>query len=270
MGWFKKQKAGHPTEEYLPEDDASVIEAEEAEEAENNAAPVVEGRVFDRLVQFDPRSRNFSIRTAIGTKAFRGYTWRCDTYNDQGREGACVGFSWSHELSARPVKVPTDDNLALKIYRRARQLDAWEGEDYDGTSIIAGAKATQELGYIEEYRWAFGLEDVILAIGYAGPVVFGLNWYEGMFQPDEDGFLRVSGRLAGGHAIMGKAVKLFWYDKKGPRDLSNLDLDKSYIVLHNSWGPEWGVDGTAKISLSDLRRLLAEDGEACIPLKRKK
>lgn len=58
-----------------------------------------------RLVQFDKRSRKYAIRAAIGAKRPRSFTWSCDKWLDQGVEGACVGFSMTHELAARPAPV---------------------------------------------------------------------------------------------------------------------------------------------------------------------
>jgi hypothetical protein len=60
---------------------------------------------------------------------------------DQGKEGACVGFAWSHELAAYPVRVEVDDEFARsKIYAEAQKIDEWPGEAYHGTSVLAGAK----------------------------------------------------------------------------------------------------------------------------------
>lgn len=214
---------------------------------------VTKDRRLDRVVQFDEKSRSFPIRQLVATKAPRSYTWRVDTWLDQGQEGACVGFSWSHELAGRPkvVKNITNDS-ARKVYNRARQLDEWPGESYDGTSVLAGAKAIQETGYVKEYRWAFGLNDLILAVGYQGPAVLGVNWYEGMFDTDQKGFIHVTGDIAGGHAIICHGV----------------NVKEKYFKLHNSWGKDWGVNGECKISFDDMNRLLREYGEACIPVVR--
>jgi len=70
-------------------------------------------RTFDRLPEFDERSRNFPIGLHLlvhyGAEAAalvpRSYTWSAGEVLDQGREGACVGFGWSGELLARPSVV---------------------------------------------------------------------------------------------------------------------------------------------------------------------
>jgi hypothetical protein len=140
----------------------------------------------------------------------------------------------------------------IEIYRRARQLDQWPGENYSGTSVLAGAKAMVEKGWLREYRWAFGLQDVLVTISQYGPVVFGLNWYEGMREPDDKGFVHVQGGSVGGHAVLGLGVS----------------MRRGAVRLHNSWGRSWGQDGRAWISFGDLERLLYEQGEVCVPVVR--
>jgi hypothetical protein len=102
---------------------------------------------------------------------------------DQGQEGACVGFGWAHEAAARPVVRPATEADAEAIYRRAQQLDGFP-DDQDGSSVLAGAKATRERGWLGTYRWAFSLNDVLATVGWLGPVVIGVNWYTGMMQAD--------------------------------------------------------------------------------------
>lgn len=208
---------------------------------------------LDRLVEFDERSRLFPIRTLVAERPRRSYTWSVPVFLDQGREGACVGFAWAHDAAARPKVVPLVDDLdAFDIYNRARVLDQWPGEGYDGTSVIAGAKAMVERGWVKTYRWAFGENDLALAVGYKGPAVLGVNWYTGMFRPDVDGFLKPTGQIEGGHAILciGYSIKTHRY------------------LVHNSWGQDWGLGGRAYIHREDMARLLAESGEACIPVVR--
>lgn len=208
---------------------------------------------LDRVIYFDPASRDYPVRKLIGDKPLRGYTWGLSERFDQKSEGACVGFAWAHELAARPKLIPgMNNNVARTIYKEAQKIDEWHGEDYSGTSVLAGAKTVQKSGSIGSYRWCFSLEDAILAVGYAGPIILGLNWYEGMFDTDASGFIHPTGRWVGGHAIVARGVS----------------VKRKYFLLSNSWGQGWGVGGDCKISFDDLDRLLKEQGEACAPLLR--
>jgi hypothetical protein len=76
---------------------------------------------LDRLPQFDERSRGYPIRALVTEQApLRSRGWACPTWLDQGQEGACVGFSWSHELCAYPVPVGSiDDEFARRLQRGA-------------------------------------------------------------------------------------------------------------------------------------------------------
>jgi hypothetical protein len=210
-------------------------------------------RTFDRLVSFDDRSRNYPIRRTMTPKKRRSYTWKCDIYLDQGSEGACTGFAVSHEAAARPAIVKNiTERIAKEVYYRARQLDEWPGENYSGSSVLGAMKAALEKGWYKEYRWAFGEDDLALAIGYYGPAVLGINWYDGMTSPNENGLIKVSGEICGGHAILcnGYSIKTGLYR------------------LHNSWSLDWGINGDGFISKEDMKRLLEEQGEACIPVVR--
>jgi hypothetical protein len=210
---------------------------------------------FGRRVEFDERSRGYPARAALrAAEAPATRVWDCQTYLDQGDDGACVGFGWAHEVNADPaVPSPPLGYLdAMGIYFAAQLVDEWPGEDYEGTSVLAGAKVVQRRGYMAEYRWAFGLGDALLAISQLGPVVLGVNWYESMMDVNDAGWLRVYGGVAGGHALLARGV----------------DVAERSVLLHNSWGESWGVGGTAKLSWDDLDRLLHESGEACVPLAR--
>jgi len=214
-------------------------------------------RVFDRRVSFDERSRNFPIRAALApTAKHRSYTWAPGPTLDQGQQGACVGFAWAHELAARPAVIDrvTAEFARTKIYLEAQKIDQWPGEDYEGTSVIAAAKIIQQLGAMNEYRWAFGLEDLRLAVGNHGPAVLGINWYEGM-EETTNGWIKVTGSNLGGHSVLCFGV----------------NHNEKYFKIQNSWGPAWGINGgLCRISFDDMDRLLHEDGEACIPTARKR
>ena len=220
-------------------------------------------RKLDRVVRFDEKSRSFPIRELLSDGRMSNKHWKCEAHLDQGTEGACVGFAWTHELNAKPFRIRVMTNTAKTMYYAAQQWDQWAGTEYDGTSVIAGAKTVHSLGHMPEYRWAFGIDDVLRTLSEHGPVVLGINWYEGMFNTNAEGFIAPTGNIAGGHAILAKAVKFreregFWWK----------DLPEPIITLHNSWGTDWGVNGDAYITASDLATLLNQQGEACVPVKR--
>jgi len=211
-------------------------------------------RTLDWKARFDERSRGYAISNSNAMrKPKRSYTWRCVPRLDQGQEGACVGFGWAHELAARPVEVPVTATTAQLLYSSAKQMDEWDGESYEGTSVLAGAKATKALGHITEYRWAFTLEEVLRALSWDGPIVIGVNWYEGMEEPDARGFIKPTGETVGGHCTL----------------LNGINILTNTVRLHNSWGPSWGKNGEAFLTFEDLGKLLDNDGEACLPIGRK-
>jgi len=217
---------------------------------------------LDRIEEFDERSRNYSIGDIRKTRKLRSYTWRCNEWFDQGREGACVGFSLGHELAARPAEVRGLDYeyLVKDIYWEAQKNDYWDGGSYPGaspqyagTSVIAGVKRVKQLGYIEEYRWAFNIDDVLYGVGHNGPAVIGVGWHRDMLTPDKDGFIKPTGGVVGGHAILITAV----------------NVKKGYVTLRNSWGRGWGKDGNCYVTFADLEYLLNRNGECCFLLRRK-
>ncbi len=218
-------------------------------------------RRLDRIQQFDERSRSFPIR-AVVPDALRSISWPCRPRLDQGKEGACVGFSWSHELAAYPVQAPNINNATAQyFYREAQKVDEWPGEAYSGTSVLAGAKVALWLDYIAEYRWAFSIDEAVRAISHAGPVVLGIPWKDTMYDPRPDGLLDCSGKVIGGHAILARGLRL----------RSRLaGVDEPVVRFRQSWGADWGVNrGDCFVRVSDLGDLLKDGGDCCVPLGRK-
>lgn len=232
---------------------------------------VTKDRRLDRVYQEDWRSLNFLMKAPRGTRrALRSYTWSCTSYNDQGQEGACVGFGWGHELCAIPNVNKVDEAASRRIYKMAQEVDEWPGNAYEGTSVLAGAKVLHKLGYMERYYWGITLEDWVWGVGYGkGPCVVGLNWYEGMFEPDSSGYIHATGEVMGGHCVLVRGVTLIFKSNSKPKNIANVDLDKSSFLIHNSWGPSWGKNGCARISLRDAEKLLNENGDVCFPVNRK-
>ena len=242
---------------------------------------------LDRLVEFDTESRRYGVMAVIEHLWPRSWSWRCYSHLDQGQEGACVEYAWVHEMLSSPVAVERRIGEAIvalhAIYWPAQRNDPWPGGSYpgaqpryEGTSVLAGAKRARALGYIDGYRWAFGIQQTIMAIAWEGPVVFGLVWREQMFTPDANGWIRAAGADVGGHSLLGKAVRLVWLkgtttaQKRSPQWYGHLDLDRSYVTLHQSWGEDHGLGGDVRISVRDLAELLTHDGEVCVPVGRRR
>jgi hypothetical protein len=228
---------------------------------------------LDRVRHVDLRSLDYPVAETLAAEGVvtpRSYTWKLAVQLDQGREGACVGFGWAHELAARPAEVEQITNAFARehIYWEAQKIDQFPGGAYpgavpfgEGTSVLAGARVVAHLGYIDEYRWALAPVELVLAVGYKGPAVIGVDWYEGMMRTDADGFIRPTGRVVGGHCVVVHGVKVV-HDGDG-----RVDPTRSYVRIQNSWGPDWGLNGRCRLSFIDLA-VLWPAGDFCIPLGR--
>jgi hypothetical protein len=216
-----------------------------------------------RLPAFDPKNMLYRMADAPEMEAAPAApgakSWRVPKSLDQGSTPRCVGYSLKHLLLAAPVMTklgPTQDD----IYFGAQLLDPFPGEDYDGTTVGAGVKFLNKLGYVGEYRWGTGVDEAVAWLATISPVAFGISWTHDMFYPNEHGLITPTGANAGGHAILG-----FRYD---PLDHA---WDKGYkhIWLLNSWSGEWGIDGKCCIRTTDLDALIHDSGE-CLTVREMK
>lgn len=225
----------------------------------------VQDQRLDRLIEFDEQSRSFPICAALDpAPRIISKRWSLPygaPVLDQGSEGACVGFGVTNDLRFYPVAVRglNASYAQEKIYWAAQQTDPWPGGSYpgaapryDGTSVLSGVKTAAALGHYGEYRWAFSEPEMALGVGHLGPAILGINWYEGMYRPNAEGYLKPTGDKVGGHCLL----------------VIGISAAYGYYVVYNSWGPAWGKNGTAKISRADMVRLLAENGECCLVTQR--
>jgi len=204
-------------------------------------------RKFARYYAEDNRDRRFRQKVPVDTVYRRSYRYWYDDYRwfDQGETPACVGYGWGHWLANDPIRQVINP---AGIYCFAQFLDEWQGEDYEGTSVRAGAKALQRLGFISKYSWAFTIDEVINTVLNEGPMVVGTAWYEGMSNPDRNHFIHPTGQLQGGHCYLINGV--------------NIVLER--LRIKNSWERDWGDRGRGWITFKEFAGLLADQGEACI------
>jgi hypothetical protein len=208
-----------------------------------------------RLVSPDARDRSYPMQLAIRNlkPAPRKQPYKLGPTLDQGHLPQCVGYSTRDKLASAPFMVPDGKGpTPQQIYDGAQTLDEWPGNDYDGTTVRGAFKFLQEEGYLKSYVWAQNVIDCEQFIrGGYGTIILGTNWYDGMFEPDKNGFVRPVGNVVGGHAY-----HLFW-----------MDPTHQEAWCKNSWGERWGMrlnshSGCFKLSYSALDKLLGEEGEA--------
>lgn len=235
---------------------------------------------FGRLKLFDSRSNDHMMRKMMrkAPKSFakRERYWRYRWQGDQGTSSMCTAFMFLHLFEHEPVNHPRSygkyKNFPIPVvnprtlYCEAQQIDPWEGgcgvsqlnDAYDGTSVLAMMKVAQARGFISSYAWEFNdIDTIVEALLTRGPVAVGTDWYVNMSlykgQPNaQEALVLPTGKLEGGHAYL----------------LDGINLTKAgkgkEIRLFNSWGPMWGWNGHAFMSLDTLDKLLNADGEAVI------
>ena len=224
-------------------------------------------RSLGRIEVIDERDKNFPVSAVLASVVEEGlpdfprrFWWADGWWGNQGPYPHCVAYSWMHFLEDGPVIQDTlQEGRRMPMYTPrdfydlCQVNDQWPGENYDGTSVRAGAGILKKLGIIKAYRWAQTIEEVIQTVKYIGPMVVGTRWNNSMSDPNSSGLMRISGSPAGGHAYI----------------LNGVDEDLGLIRMKNSWGRDWGKDGYGYLKFDDFASLLANGGEACIAFENK-
>lgn len=224
---------------------------------------VVEGKRLGRHVEHDPRSLAYQVQPD-GT--VRTIKWdRVIEVLDQGNVGSCTGNAATGHLGTQPedatlagliaAGLTLNEAEALKLYSAAEVIDGngpYPPSDF-GSSGLSVAKAAKNAGLISGYLHMTSLAAVQTAI-QSGPVIIGVNWYEGFDSPNSAGLVSVSGSVRGGHEF-----EVIGYD-------TQTDLWEAV----NSWGTSYGVSGRFFFSSATFSRLLSEQGDATqfVPLSK--
>ena len=222
-----------------------------------------------RHVVHDPRSRNFAyVQVATPEKPAKRIRRRVYGPRRTPNQpiGCCTGVDQAVKCDAaenRIHRVVLGMDDAIHVYSIATGLDG-DGEQYPptdtGSSALYACKAAQQLGWIDRYEWIFGGARGVLAAVAGTPgkpgrcVGVGTWWYADMFNPDPKTLLvKPTGPKVGGHqwTITG------W--------------EPRYDALEGLcwWGPDFGQNGRFRISLETLDMLLADDGDAHVPYRRR-
>jgi len=210
-----------------------------------------------RHVEHDPRSMNFAFPIKAPIAPLRTVMHRAYGLPlDQGNLGSCTGNAMAGAKNSLPLHKTGERILkeadALDLYSLATRLDSFTGSyppDDTGSSGLAVAKAAKQKGLIRSYWHAFGIDQALAALQVRS-VITGVNWYERMFDPTPDGFVRIGGEVAGGHEFLVRGY---------------VKARKPYVLCFNSWGPSWGpLGGAFKLFVEDWAQLLSEQGDATI------
>jgi len=185
-----------------------------------------------------------------------------DIYN-QGKLGSCTANALVAAFEFDQRKQKLEDFLPSRqfLYYNERVIEGTT--DYDsGASIRDGIKVLNRLGVCPEYdcpyaidffterpsdkayvdagqhkavnyrRLRVDVDEVTKALSNGIPVVFGFTVYESFESPDvaRTGIMPIPSRnekVLGGHAVMAVG-----HDSK-----------RRFLLIRNSWGPEWGQKG---------------------------
>jgi hypothetical protein len=188
-------------------------------------------------------------RRAAATTSMR---WEVKRILDQGAKPHCVGFAWAGFGISVPVFDDWTDVQGDAIYYEAKKLDGDPGGE-NGSTTRSGVQAFMKFGSLQNNAYAFAnsIQDITDWLLSSGPVIVGTNWYDGMFYPDSNSVVSISGSVAGGHEYM----------------LSGYDTLTRLVLCTNSWGTGYGKAGQFYMSLDTLARLMAEQGDACTAME---
>lgn len=217
---------------------------------------------FGRVFKPDPDDHRFLLSPFAedAEKVVQKHHYT-DLVIDQGQTSMCVGAASRGWLTCGPVRNINGPDFH-DLYRFSQLEDDWPGQepDYYGTSVRAAFKVLKKQGFVSEYRWAFDAETAINHILTVGPLVAGTEWFRDMNRVDKQGFVRVGGASAGGHA---------WLIIGASRLKACPDGTKGAVRAVNSWGRRWGQAGRFWLSFKDFDALIKADGEACTAFETK-
>jgi hypothetical protein len=181
----------------------------------------------------------------------------------------CVGYAWAGLAEASPTPetiVPgkggdDETSTADAIYDLAQKYDGVPADPQSGASTTGGAHASQTLGFIRSYAWVLNTDQMVAALA-RGPIVVGMPWRSTMMDPDGHGVLDCADKSkdVGGHE--------FLIPRYFPAGAAGNPSDSiAMFGMRQSWGPQWGLGGDAFLPVDGLADMLADGGDAAVPLK---
>lgn len=259
--------------------------------ADQQATETINGQVLDRRIPTDFKHvekyalrRMANVETALPIpdviERILDVPRTMREVYDQGREGACVGFSQSWMMSI----LNRIRYSAIWLYREAQLIDEWtDTPPAEGTSLRAGFDILRTRGHrqlrgqvvkpedlahgISANRWATTVDEVRAAIAAGIPVNFGINWYRQFSNPQQAPRLDDQGKPIKEFGI----ARYDWYigvGQWGPVDgghaitcVGASDIRQAF-ALCNTWG--FSYPFIVWLPYRAFDRLMSEQGEAGI------
>jgi len=188
---------------------------------------------------------------------------------NQGTEGACTGFGLAAAIDCLLAKArQADDEDSIKVstrmlYEMAQRYDEWTGEDYEGSSCRGAIKGWYSMGVCREALYPY---DKKLNTGWTVEAAKDAR------KTTIGAYYRLGQRISDYHAALNEVGAVYcsaevhkgWrrphpethhiaYDKKplGGHAFAIVGYDGSGFWIQNSWGEEWGDNGTALWTYED-------------------
>ena len=213
-------------------------------------------------------------------KYFRRYR-DADLVLNQGQEGACTGFGLACVINyllfrkavlAKKRKLPEPVSTRM-IYHLARKYDEWPGEDYEGSSCRGAMKGWFHHGVCSEEIWPYRNKK-----GEAVFVPPQPNWAVDAAQRPLGAYYRIYADVLAdlqaaiyevGAVYVSSDVHKGWdkvpttkkdiptiewkpQDKPdGGHAYALVGYDDHGFIVQNSWGPDWGYHGFARLTYDD-------------------
>lgn len=180
---------------------------------------------------------------------------------NQGKEGSCTGMALAAALS----EIYAVELSPRFMFEAAKLYDEWPGENYDGSSVRAAAKAAVALGCCVHDMWPYipfhlggrdpeaegdailhmlwsyerlnTFKEVLYAIWDIGYVAVTVDVHTGWIRPTRKHRIRYNRRYVnrGLHAVL----------------FVGYDEEAGYLLVRNSWRDDWGDGGYAWLKFDD-------------------
>lgn len=189
----------------------------------------------------------------------------------QGRRQSCLAFasSTAHEYSSKSQEHLSVEYLFFHAVARTPRITPGAG-----TTMVATAEALAQDGQPVETAWPYsmdqvtpwtppsisepllkttmvagkmGFADLVATLNHNVPVILGLIITDAFLRPDALGIVPelTPDIERGGHAVLAVGHGL-------------TPSGQEAVLIRNSWGPAWGLNGYAWVSQSYLERQLHE------------